>query len=131
MYEHLVFFDGECPLCHRAVRQVIAMDADRKFLFAPLSGETARDILSGPQEKLRRANSLVLVENYESTDRTFWIRSKAVGRIYWLCGKRAMGCLSFLPAALGDFIYKIVANHRHQFKMKMPKEPGPEDRFLP
>lgn len=131
MNEHLIFFDKECPLCHRAVRHVIVMDRERHFLFAPLKGETAQDILVGPQAPLQKANSLVLVENYDSTDRLFWTRSKAIARIYWLSGRKVLGSLSFLPAALGDWIYKIVADHRHQFKLKMPKEPGPKERFLP
>lgn len=133
MNEHLIFFDSECPLCHRAVRQILEIDVNRRFLFAPLNGETARDVLSGPQEPLRKANSLVLVENYDSTDRKFWIRSQGVLRVYWLVGNGwgLLGIFSFLPAALGDFVYRWVAEHRHQFKLKIPNQPGPKDRFLP
>jgi hypothetical protein len=32
---------------------------------------------------------------------------------------------------LGDFFYRWFAAHRHQFKLKLPEEPGPQDRFLP
>ncbi|HSX25658.1 MAG TPA: DUF393 domain-containing protein [Chlamydiales bacterium] len=133
MGEHLIFFDSECPFCHKTVRHLIEIDTQHLFLFAPLNGETAKDILTGPQQPLRHANSLVLVENYESTDREFWIRSQAVFRIYWLLGgaHAYLGLLSFLPSFLGDPIYNWFAAHRHQFKLKMPEEPGPEDRFLP
>jgi predicted DCC family thiol-disulfide oxidoreductase YuxK len=132
MYEHLVFFDGECPFCHKSVRHIIENDVDRHFLFAPLSGETAKDILIGPQAHLKKANSLILVENYESTSRKFWIRSKAILRIYWLTGNGwgLIGILSFLPSFFGDPLYRWLAEHRHQFKLRMPKE-GPQDRFLP
>jgi predicted DCC family thiol-disulfide oxidoreductase YuxK len=133
MYEHLIFFDGECPLCHRAVRHIIEIDVHRRFAFAPLNGETAEDILTGPQAELKTANSLVLVESYQSTDRKFWIRSRAILRVYWLAGNGwgLIGILCFLPCFIGDLLYRWVAVHRHQFKLKMPQDPGPKDRFLP
>ncbi len=132
MYEHLIFFDGECPFCHRSVRHIIDIDVHKHFLFAPLNGETARAILVGPQAVLKKANSLVLVENYQSTDRKFWIESRAVLRIYWLVGGWGLiGIFSFLPGFIGDFIYRWVAAHRHQFKLRIPDQPGPKDRFLP
>ena len=133
MRDHIIFFDGECPLCHRAVRQIIEIDVDRRFLFASLNGETAAEILIGPQAPLKRAQSLVLVENYRSTAREFYIRSRALFRIYWLVGHGwgLIGILSFLPCWVGDLFYRWVAAHRHQFKLKFPQDPGPKDRFLP
>ena len=133
MNEHLIFFDSECPFCHRSVARIIELDSGRHFLFAPLNGETAIDILSGPQKYLRGINSLVLVEDYQSTNRNFWTRSRGVSRVYWLIGGqwRLFGLFSFLPAWVGDWLYIWVAEHRHQFKLKMPQEAGPKDRFLP
>lgn len=133
MKEHIIFFDAECPFCHRAIRHILELDVDRHFLFAPLGGEAAHKILTGPQESLKKANSLVLAENYDSTDRKFWIRSRAVFRIYWIVGHgwELLGILSFLPGWIGDYLYRSFAAHRHQFKLKIPEEPGPKDRFLP
>lgn len=133
MHEHVILFDHECPLCHRAVKQIIDIDVNKHFLFAPLGGETAKELLTGPQEPLRRANSIVLVEHYDSTHRQYWIRSRAVFRTYWLVGNGwgLVGILCFLPGGVGDFIYNVFAAHRHQFKLKMTRDPGPKDRFLP
>lgn len=132
MSDHLIFFDGECPFCHRSVRHIINIDRDQKFIFATLNGETANEVLSGPQANLKKAMSLVLVENYQSTDRKFWTESRAVLRIYWLVGGWGLiGIFSFLPRWIGDPIYRWFAVHRHQFKLKMPNSPGPKDRFLP
>lgn len=133
MYEHLIFFDGQCPLCHRMVRHVIDIDVNHHFVFAPLNGETAEDILVGPQAELKNANSMILVEDYQSTGRKFWIRSRSILRVYWLVGNGwgLLGILSFLPNFFGDLIYRHLALHRHQFKLKMPKSPVPNERFLP
>jgi predicted DCC family thiol-disulfide oxidoreductase YuxK len=133
MDEHIIFFDGECPFCHRAVRHIVGIDAGRHFRFAPLGGSTAREILIGPQEPLTRAQSLVLAENYQSTGRHFYTRSRAIFRIYWIVGGKwsFLGLLSFLPCWLGDVIYRWFAAHRHQFRLPMDRNPGPNDRFLP
>lgn len=115
------------------MKEVLELDVHSHFLFAPLNGETAENVLSGPQEYLRDVNSLVVVENYQSTERRFWIRSRGVFRVYWLIGNqwRLFGLFSFLPCWIGDCIYRWLAAHRHQFKLKMRKEPGPKERFLP
>lgn len=133
MVEHVVFFDGQCPFCHRSVRHLIEIDEEKKFKFAPLNGKTAQEILTGPQESLRNVDSLILVENYHSTEREFFIRSRAIFRIYWHIGHGwgLIGILSFLPNRCSDWFYRWFAVHRHQFKLKMPDDPGPSDRFLP
>jgi len=133
MSEHLIFFDETCPFCHKAVRAILEIDIYKRFVFSPLRGEMAQDLLIGPQKSLTKANSLVLVENYDSTERQFWIRFHAVYRIYWLTGNGwgIIGWLSFIPQWLGDFLYRWVAEHRHQFKLYMPEDPIPPDRFLP
>ena len=133
MGKHIVFFDGECPFCHRSVRYLIGIDKEKKLIFAPLGGQTAKEVLSGPQKPLTRAQSIVLVENYQSDEREFYIRSRAIYRIYWIVGGKykLLGLLSFLPCWISDFFYRQLAAHRHQFKLPMPEEPGPQDRFLP
>lgn len=130
MKQHLVLFDKECPLCHRAVQYLIRLDKNHELVFAPLNGTTAKGILTGRHTGLKKANSLVLVENFESPHRRFWLRSKAIFRIYQLIGKKWLGLLFYLPSWMGDWFYKRVAEHRHQFKLKM-KELEPGDRFLP
>ena len=133
MREHLIFFDSECPWCHKSVRHIIENDVYKRFVFAPLNGDTADDILIGPNAHLRKANSVILVENYESTSRKLWIRSKAIFRIYWLNGNGwgIVGILFFLPSFLIDPFYRWFAEHRHRFKLRISEKAGPQDRFLP
>lgn len=133
MHNHLVFFDSECPFCDRSVRHILEIDVDQQFLFAPLNGETASTILTGPQKSLKNANSIVLVQNFDSTDRYFWVRSKAIFKIYWLIGHGwgLIGILSFFPCVISDFIYRWFAAHRHQFKLKMSQKGIPKERLLP
>jgi predicted DCC family thiol-disulfide oxidoreductase YuxK len=133
MDEHLIFYDHDCPFCNKSVKHVLDIDKNRRFIFAPLGGETAANILCGPLKEFSEMNSIVLIENYQSTGRKFWVRSKAVWRIYWLAGNGwgIIGWISFLPCWIGDLLYRWIAEHRHQFKLKPMKELGPSDRFLP
>ena len=133
MGEHLVFYDAECPLCNKAVRYILEIDTHKRFFFAPLNGRTAGEILVGPNERYKRADTIVLVEDYQSTSRQFWIRSRAILRVYWLVGDGwgIVGWLSFLPGWVGDLFYRWVAYHRHKFKFKGNPDLGHKDRFLP
>ena len=132
-HDHIMFFEDQCPFCHNAVRRLIELDEGKKLQFAPLRGETARAMLTGPQERLKKTNSLVLAEHYGSTHRRFWAHSHAMLRTYWLIGNGwgLIGILSFLPRQIGEFIYNQFSAHRHQFSLKIPELPGPSERFLP
>ena len=37
MVENVIYYDGECGLCHLAVRFILRVDSKSKFYFSPLS----------------------------------------------------------------------------------------------
>jgi predicted DCC family thiol-disulfide oxidoreductase YuxK len=112
----LIFFDAECGLCQRSVRFIQSIDKKKRFAFAPLQGTTAQKKLSGRLEKLKRENTMVLLENCGSTKQRVWIRGRAVFRILWLVGGawRFAGWLYILPFGL-DAVYSLIARFRHLF----------------
>ena len=56
----LLFYDGGCGLCHRAVRFVLWADPEgRAFRFAPLGGDTFQALVSAG-ERERLPDSLVV-----------------------------------------------------------------------
>ncbi len=115
--EIVVFFDGACGLCTRAVRLLAALDRRGALRFAPLDGETARRLgvagLAGDPSGL---DTLVLVERDGAGCRTS-VRSEAVLRAVrhlpgpWPLLARAAG---FLPRPLLDGGYRLVARHRRR-----------------
>lgn len=118
---NLLFFDGECPLCQRAVRFVIARDRHCRFLFAPLQGKTAAKELS----KLLRESfdTLVLITDYQTQNQRLYIEGKGALRVLWLLGgwRALLGVLSFLPSGLFDFFYRWVARRRYRlFSRALP-----------
>lgn len=132
MYEHLLLFDGNCPVCHRVVRHVLEIDIEERFVFAPLESETARRTLKKNYADFLAANTVVVVENYLSSSSKKWIRSRAIFRIYWLIGGgwKVIGILSFFPGFIGNIFYRLFAIYRYQFNVKMPGSVIPGSRFL-
>jgi len=135
MSKHLVFYDGECGLCDHVVQFLLQVDKRGVFLFAPLQGKTAAERLKDIPPEMKTADSLILIENFQSPNESLSIYGKGAFRIAWLLGGpwRLVGWLSFLPAFLYDWGYRLVARNRHRFFKKeicrLPDE-GARHRFL-
>lgn len=114
MGRHLIFYDGTCGYCKGWVQFVIKRDPQKKFVFAPLQGETAQKFLTD----VPRDESLVLIENYKTPEAAMYQFGKGSFRILWLLGGfwKLIGWISFLPGIFYDWGYRLVANHRHLFK---------------
>ncbi len=126
----ILFYDGSCPLCNRAVRFILSRDQKGHFLFAPLAGQTAEKLLPA---RLSDMDSLILREEKQGTIR-YWTEGKGVFRIFWLLGGRykLVGWLVFLPSPLFDWFYRQIAKIRYRL-FSSPKEgklDTSSDRFL-
>lgn len=133
MKNHLVFYDGHCGLCDRTVQFLLKIDTDKNFVFAPLQGETAKILLLSLPEVYKSADSLILMENYNSNPQ-FYVLGKGALRICWLLGGpwAFLGVLNFLPSFLYNWVYRIVAHNRRKlFKSAcVLPDPSLKDRFL-
>ena len=129
---HLILFDGNCPVCNRAVGHILRIDREKLFVFSPLEGQSAKRLLGDRYDRYLKIDSLVLIENYEKSP-IIRVYSKAALRIYWLLGGKysLIGFLCFLPSFIGDFLYRLIASHRYRLNMKMPHKPIDQDRLLP
>jgi predicted DCC family thiol-disulfide oxidoreductase YuxK len=108
--ESIVFFDGVCGFCNFWVDFLLARDRRGRLLFAPLQGETARQLLSaGDVEQL---HTLVLWSPLEVHR-----KSSAVVRILLLLGGVWAVCgalLWLIPRPLRNWGYNLVAKHRYR-----------------
>lgn len=121
----IVFFDGVCGFCNFWVDFLIARDPDGLFAFAPLQGETARQLLPAADQNL---DSLVLWTPAR-VDR----KSGAVVRILWRLGGgwRVLGGLIWLiPLPLRNLGYDLIARNRYRLfgKKDVCRMPTPEER---
>lgn len=133
---HLVFYDGHCGLCDRSVQFLLRVDHRSQFIFAPLGGETAQQMLSTTLANSKDAESVVLIENYRSNSPLIRMRAKAVFRILWILGFpwSLVGWLCYLPSIFFDWIYRWIAKHRDAFFARSAcviPLPEQKSRFLP
>lgn len=137
MNQHIVFYDGTCGMCHWAVGFLLKSDKKKIFLFAPLQGETAAELLKDWRLSSPDADSLVLLENYhDQNHQSIATFGKGFFRILWLLGGwwKMPGSIFFLPSFLYDWGYKWIARRRFRwFKRETCPIPQTQDlkRFLP
>ncbi len=103
----VLFFDGDCALCHGLVRFLAARDAAGVIHYAPLESEAARQRI-GPVE----GNTVVVLARGKP-----WRESDALlelaRRLPWPW--RWATVLRWLPRAWRDACYRLVARNRYRF----------------
>ncbi len=127
----ILFFDGVCGLCNKAVDFVLVRDQGCEIKFAPLQGDTARRLLT-PAD----------IENLDSM--VLWVegrthrKSAAAVRVLWRLsfGWQVVGSLLWLvPWPVRNLGYRVIARNRYRVfgKKESCRLPNPEERvrFLP
>ena len=127
----IVFFDGVCGLCNSSVDFILARDTEKRLRFAPMQGETARELL--PADDIKRLDTMVLLTSsgsYRRTAAAVRILRKLPGIWPWLGA-----ILWLIPGPLRDAGYRIVSANRLKWfgKKETCRIPTAEERerFLP
>jgi len=124
---HIIFFDGVCNLCNNTVDFIIRRMGDRSFLFAPLQGQTAKDLSIDFSEV--EPGSIVYV-----ADGRQFTQSTAVLKILVRLGGawRLVAVFFVVPPFLRNIIYRFVAKNRYRWfgKKESCRMPTPEEREL-
>jgi predicted DCC family thiol-disulfide oxidoreductase YuxK len=119
----VVFYDGQCGLCHRVVRFVLAEDPEgNAFRFAPLDSETFRAALT-KAEREQLPDSLVI----HCVDGTILLKSAGALHILERLGGlwRVLGLFLYLiPLGVRDYGYDAIARTRHSL-FRPPDEACP------
>lgn len=108
-----IYYDGDCGLCHRVIRFVLAEDSQQAFRFAPLSS----DIFTFQVNQKTRADLPDTFVLQVASGEVF-IRSEAVIQLLTQLGG-LWRCISLLlrviPKPVRDWGYDWVGAHRHTF----------------
>jgi predicted DCC family thiol-disulfide oxidoreductase YuxK len=110
---HWLFYDGNCGLCHGVVRWALIRDRGAAFLFAPLRGESFNNRVP-PERRANLPDSIVL----QTPEGALLLKSDAVRVMLLQLGGswRTLGVLlGFIPRALSDRVYDLIAKVRHRF----------------
>ena len=109
----MLFYDGHCGLCHRAVKFVLKHDrSGSAFRFAPLQGETFESRVP-PERRAGLPDSVVVL----TADGKLLTRSNAFVHIFQRLGggwKTLAGVLAVIPRPLRDVVYIFIARIRYR-----------------
>ena len=115
----ILFFDGECGFCDRAIRFAMSHDGQGRLYAATLAGETASVALKPFAGMLVDVDSTVLYLPATATrDASVQIHSDAALSVLRLLGGgwAVLGTMGYIvPRLIRDGAYKAFAKRRFQF----------------
>jgi len=112
----VLFFDGDCAFCSRAVRRAVTFDKHERLAFAPLQGKLARE--HGLEKwAAKTGGTMVLLRE---GDGAVFMRSDALIELARALGGgwRVMTLARYIPRAVRDWVYRWIADHRDRFNGK-------------
>jgi predicted DCC family thiol-disulfide oxidoreductase YuxK len=124
----IVLYDGECGLCHAAVRAILRRDRRGRFRFARQGSAVGARLLAGRGLAAQAGRTLVLLDDAGAAH----VRSEAALRIAaQLDGPvRLAAVLRVVPRRWRDALYDLFARHRHRlgFRRERCPVPSPAER---
>ncbi|MGB5362746.1 MAG: thiol-disulfide oxidoreductase DCC family protein [Aureibaculum sp.] len=108
----IIFFDGVCNLCNNSVQFIIKRDKYKRFLYASLQSDAARDILLQFKIKNSYLDSIILVENgklYQKSTAILKIAKELNGFCHLNYG------FIIIPKSIRDYVYGIIAKNRYKW----------------
>jgi len=112
---HVVFFDGECFMCNRSMRMLMGLDRKQRLRFAPLQGETAREVIERREDLEFDLKTIIYVENLGGKNEKVFLRSTAVLQSVIRTGRgwASLARLALVvPRPLRDVVYNFIARNR-------------------
>ena len=107
MVENVIYYDGECGLCHLAVRFILRVDSKSKFYFSPLSNldnnlkNIDSIILKKGNKVFYEGQAIIMI--FESIDNNWNYLAKV---------------LNLIPTNLLDTAYRWVSRNRAKISVK-------------
>src|SRR5688572_11173880 len=127
----ILFFDGVCSLCNGFVDLLLRVDRKDRFLFAPLQGTTAQQLLPPLSDDPRQWSFLYLDEHglHDQSDASLQVYRRLGGM--WTL----LSLLRFIPRVLRNPVYRVIARNRYRWfgrreTCRVPSS-AERSRFLP
>ncbi|WP_225871317.1 thiol-disulfide oxidoreductase DCC family protein [Pedobacter cryotolerans] len=127
----IIFFDGLCNLCNRAVQFTIERDKSNVFRFASLQSDYANQKLKPFNIEPSEGNSFVLLEGekvYQRSTAALRVARKLTGLWPLLYG------FIVVPPFIRDGVYSYIAKNRYNWFGKQEScwvpTPGLKSKFL-
>ena len=102
----IILFDGVCNLCNTSIQFILKRDFNKKYLFASLQSDAAKEILLQYTDEKINLETIILIENGK-----IYKKSTAVLKI-WKNLNRLQSALYIcivIPRPIRDWFYTIIA----------------------
>jgi len=109
MRKNIIYYDGECGLCHTVVRFILKIDSKNKFYFSPISALIDNNKQKKPDSIILSFNNDLYYEGQAIIN-----IMKNIGNNWCLLGKT----LEFIPEKTLDEIYGWVSRNRNNWSSK-------------
>ena len=110
----VLLFDGECGLCNRVVRRLLALDREGRLHFAPLQGPSAQAYLRAHGLPTADFSTLVFVPDWPANATTPLLRTDGVIAALRAVGRAGLAStLAIFPRFVRDAGYKFIARVRY------------------
>lgn len=119
MSDKVLYYDGECALCHRFVVWILPRMEPSTFQLAPLQGTTAQERLGDNYEKLVKLDTVV----WQDKDHILIKSSAAAQALRHLPKKRwhlVANMIELFPKFIRDGVYDFIARYRKMIFTKCP-----------
>ena len=111
----VLLYDGECGLCNRVVRRLLALDREGKLRFAPLQSPSAQAYLRAHGLPTEDFSTLVFVPDWPVNVAPPQLRTDGVIAALRAAGRPGLaGLLAVFPRGVRDAGYKLVARLRYR-----------------
>ncbi len=131
----VLLYDGDCGFCQASVQFVLRRDRQRSLRFASLQGEAGQVVIARHHD-LVGVDSIVWVDDPGGPHESVLTRSDAAGAILRYLGGwwGMLRILWIVPRPIRDWVYDLVARHRHRIVRHadacLIPEPEDRERFL-
>ncbi len=111
--KQLILFDGVCNLCNSSVQFIIRNDKKDTFLFAPLQGNTAKEIIKTYNIDTSKTDSILLYS------KKYGLSTKSTAALK--IAKQLRMPINFLvvffviPRFIRNWIYDLIAQKRYDW----------------
>ena len=127
----IIFFDGVCAMCNTFVNLALRIDRRGLFLFAPLQGTTARELLPPLSDDPRDWSMIYLDERgmHDQLDASLEVYRRL--GLPW----SVLSLARYIPRAIRTPLYRIIARNRYRWfgRKEVCRIPtaAERQRFLP
>lgn len=103
----IIFFDGHCGLCNRLITIFLSLDTKEQFVYSPLQGVTAKEIL--PAEFVTTLDTFVFFKNGH-----IYTKSNAAIEAFNTLGGLYSLFYTFkiIPQFIRDAVYDFISKNR-------------------